>query len=654
MKKALSLILSLVMVLTLIPMSALPAFAEGETTVSEKPVVNVYNDTVPTDDSTGVLFTDLFGEENKLQENTVYRLYEDIDLAGTGKEKGGEKANRIIFQNGTVLDGNGKSITGIALEGSANIALFWVETENITVEVKSISFGTENAPMDFKPTGTSGKGVSLFDMTSGSAKLTLSNVKAYVKISPNGGGWQEYSVFVARNWGTTTFNNCVTYGTIDKANGWVGSFVGYAKGGKVIFNNCVNNISYTNMQTQAVGGFVGYSVGNTAIEFNNCVNNGDFTGVARQVGGFVGNFESSNNTLSFVDCVNNGNIDGAPSDGSNHVFGRGGFVGTVGVGNNAGKVSIEDCINKGNIKSEERGHAGGAVGHAYNTSGAITVRNFYNAGDVYSFSSAGGVVGISEPSADNSAFIIDVDNAIITGDVSGRWRGCAITGYAKAATITIDNCIATGNMIQNSNNTTSHAFTEDNNTGSITGSGNYAVKGTTASKTGLTENLGASLETILEMVNTYDHGFGRFTANSAGDNIVLFTPQYQGYQMGKIDENGKYTVRFLATINDVKLADPCEYTVLGMEFGRMVDGEFERVMYKNVACVYMSVIANENGVQRAYTAEELGGSYIYAVIGEGFDASKDLNMAIRTYAEDADGVRYYGETYSITIPAQVK
>ena len=86
----------------------------------------------------------------------------------------------------------------------------------------------------------------------------------------------------------------------------------------------------------------------------------------------------------------------------------------------------------------------------------------------------------------------------------------------------------------------------------------------------------------------------------------------------------------------------------------MVDGEFVSVLYTNVANVYTSVNATENGAQVSVTAEKLGGKYIYAVIGENFDAAKDLNMVVRTYAEGADGVRYYGDMYAVSIPAQVK
>ena len=694
MKKALSLILSLVMVLTLISMSALPTFAEGETTVSEKPVVNVYNDTVSTEDSTGVLFTDLFGSSNKLKANTVYLLKEDINLDGSGKNTGG---NYVYFQDGSVLDGNGHSIHGIYLAGKSDRTIFYVSTDNITIEVRNISFGTKEDPITFAPTGetTTGtaKGFSLFWSTNGSTNLTFTNVTAHVDAALNAGSWQEHSVFVARNWGNTTFNNCVTYGTIDSANGFVGSFIGGTYNGKVVFNNCENNINYTNTSTQCFGGFVGYGVisnnSTPVIEFNNCVNNGNFTGGARQVGGFVGNFVSNGNTLTFNNCVNNGNIDIVTSAGT-HVIGQGGFVGTVGATGTAGNVLIENCVNEGNITGDVgcggfigtfkgttatvnncvnngdiscAGRTGGVMGMIYPNT-AITVDTYVNNGTIYNeWTHAGSVFGAVAGSNESNTDVYDItmNNVLNTGEIKSGNPG-SLSGYLAYATLTVNNCVNVGALTAtgggavyaflniHANGVINSDSTADNTTNLYTGTYAAGLLKTGMSKSVTLDEVVAALNANTDMVSA----FGRFTSNSNGTSVVVATPQYQGYQMGKIDENGKYTVRFLATINDVKLADPCEYTVLGMEFGRMVDGEFELVKYKNVACVYMSVIANENGVQRAYTAEELGGSYIYAVIGEGFDASKDLNIAIRTYAEDADEVRYYGETYSITIPAQVK
>ena len=694
MKKALSLILSLVMVLTLIPMAALPAFAEGETAVSNETVINVYDKVVPASDPTGVLFTSLFGSSNKMKANTTYMLQENIDLDGSGKNDGG---SYVYFQDGTILDGNGYSITGIYLTGTSDRTLFYVNNDDITIAVRNISFGTKEDPVTFTPSGstTSGtaKGFSLFWSTCGRTNLTFSNVTAHVNTTLKAGSWQEHSVFVARNWGNLTFENCATYGTIDQANGFVGSFVGGTYNGKIVFNNCENNIDYTNTGTQTIGGFVGYSVisnnSKPAVEINNCVNNGDITGGARQVGGFVGNFVSNGGTLTINNSVNYGTIDIVTGAGT-HIIGQAGFVGTVGATGTAGNVLIANCVNEGNVTGDEAcsgfvgtfkgttvtvtkcenngdiasaGRSSGAIARLYPNT-VVTVDTFVNNGDIYSeWNHAGGVLGAVAASNEskNDVFNVVLNNVLNTAEVKSTYPG-GISGNLPYANITINNCVNVGTLTSTATekpcvyaliNCQNEAVinsdsTADNINNLYTGTYTEGLLKQDQSKSVTLEESVAAINANTDMTST----FGRFAANAAGDNVVVSTPAFAGYQVGKVDADNKYTVRFLATINDVKLADPCEYAYLGMEFS--FDGGETFVMEKTVAHVYTSVIATEDGAQVAKTAEALGGEYIYAVIGTGFDATKDLNLVVRTYAIDKNDVRIEGNKYAVSIPAQVK
>ena len=88
-----------------------------------------------------------------------------------------------------------------------------------------------------------------------------------------------------------------------------------------------------------------------------------------------------------------------------------------------------------------------------------------------------------------------------------------------------------------------------------------------------------------------------------------------------------------------------------MEFS--FDGGKTFVANKTVCYVYTSILGTDSGNQISYTAEALGGKYIYAVIADNIDASKELNVVVRTMAEDQNGNRYYGKAYTVVVPATV-
>ena len=159
MKKALSIILSLVMVIGLIPMTALPAFAEEASTNA---VINVYDKVVPSTDATGVLFTSLLGGKT-LAADTTYKLMEDIDLSGVMiNTQNGE----MILSSGVVFDGNGKVIKNITLSKGKDVGLFKGHSSG-TVTIKDITFGTKSAPMVFDHDGSKYDGAKAFALIPG-------------------------------------------------------------------------------------------------------------------------------------------------------------------------------------------------------------------------------------------------------------------------------------------------------------------------------------------------------------------------------------------------------------------------------------------------------------------------------------------------------
>ena len=628
MKKALSLILTFVIVLGMIPMATLPAFAETN-------VVEVWNDNEG--DTSKVTFASLIG--TTLAASTTYKLMEDIDL-GDYQIK---DTTAITLANGAVIDGQGHTLTGFILAGGNGVGLFNGNISSGTVSIQNINFGTEADPIVYTHDGGAyaAAGMGLIKATDGNVTVNFNNVDMFINANVKGENWQNHGGFVARNWGALNVENCTVNGTM-KGHGQIGGFVGWSSGTRTsTFKNCINNVDLSRDGSGYFGGFIGLTENatKTTLKFINCVNNGTVN-AERQSGGFIGGTSS---TIVIENSINTGDVTGTTAVG--------GFIGNY----IHTSITIKNSVNKGTVTATG-GHAGGAIGVANATTGNITVSDFFNAGDITSTSSAGGVIGISEPSDDNSAQVIDIDRLINTGTIKGKWRGCAATGYIKNATVSIDNSVSTGSVIKSNDNSTSYAFCENAAAldGNITGSGNYAVNGKTINEAGFTENLGASLETILSVINNADNGFayGSFALNAAGNNIVAVTPEFEGYQLSAVDaDTNTYKVRFLATINDVNLtSESCEYEQLGMQFSN--DGGETWGMVGYAEYVYTSVLGNADGSLITYTAESLGGKYIYAFIAEGIDATADKSYVVRTFAIDKDGNTHYGNETTVTLPAR--
>lgn len=458
-----------------------------------------------------------------------------------------------------------------------------------------------------------------------------------------------------------TISNSVNSGAITGSTSASG-FVGNQAAGTVQISDSSN--SGTINGTTNSGGFIGLLFGGSS-NISSSVNSGNITGGAN-VGGFIG---QSNSTATISSSINSMTITGTTSVGGfigNQTAGpvnistsanfgavngsfTGGFIGK----NDSGNITIDVCRNMAAITAAGSGsHSGGAIGKLLATTGTIAITDFLNAGNITSASSAGGGIGIAE--ASNANLTINITRLVNLGNITGQWRGCAATGYVSNAKLNINNCISTG-TVKKTNGSVSYAFTDVNGTNctaTVTGSGNYAINGNTSGKTGFTEALGKSVAEILAILNNSANGykFGPYTVNDAGDGIVLSTPEFKGYQLGKVnEETNEFKIRFLATIYDVELVDPNEYGCLGFEI--TINGELG---YKSTQYVYNSITAKTDGTSKTYTASELGGKYIYAAI-ETLDATQDYTITVRTLAGKTTNVAdlYYGSVYTITIPASV-
>lgn len=277
-----------------------------------------------------------------------FRLEEDIDLSAHRWIPIGDYGGKSYDSFEGFLDGNGKTITGMAVDQSKDnrSAGLFGHISNATagneVGVKDLTIA--NAALYIDEEGTSDvtagilvagamvndgyKGTGVFENISVSGTITVKATDGYNKI---GGLIGDDSRCIVRNCttdvtitgasnaggmtgvsGNTVFENCTAKG---KISGWwaVGGFVGYAtssdwdeKTTESTFTNCIADVT-VEASDWNVGGFVGLA------EFGTFKNSASFGNVTSTVtdwearaGGFVGcagdteYYESSN--VTFINC----------------------------------------------------------------------------------------------------------------------------------------------------------------------------------------------------------------------------------------------------------------------------------------------------------------------------------------------------------------
>lgn len=423
MKRILSILLALTMVLSLSFSLNLVAFAAFDYEAAE--ISGEGTEENPYIIDSEAKFTAIFGEANTDAESYGKGIYYKVTKTLTLDS---HKANKMVFKGVLCAD------------------------ENIT-----LSFG--NLPQKDWWLGSAITGLSTSSISAYSALFPITNGATIKNITIEGtmyNGTGSYAVgpfaAVAID---TTFENCNNNMTVictaagkDKVSG-VGGFVGTALG-NTIFNNCVNNGEVNGKQN--VGGIVGFSQYAAASvsegatdkvfggEINNCKNYGTVTGGVG-VGGILGDQE---NSVEFTSCTNYGNVTtnntwsrvGGIVGGQRYFttiskcanygditlgnksnsYAVGGIVGYV-FFNGYAKVLIEECMNKGNIKSDfASGYASAIIGKTDNN---VQVDNSFNIGSVSGGANQGFVVGHASNKTNISGITIrqfyDIGAANING-----------------------------------------------------------------------------------------------------------------------------------------------------------------------------------------------------------------------------------------------
>ena len=379
-KSALTVLLSLMMILVMFPANAFAMDGEG---TKENPYEIATAD-------------DLYEFAIKVNEgdNTACAvLTADITLIDTNWTPIGNDSNQY---KGT-FDGDGHTITGLSVD---------IQSDN-TIYAGLFGFLGEGGTI---------KNLGLAD-----SKITCSGNRVYA------GG--------VCGWNTGTIENCYNTGDVSGTSeyGFVyaGGVCGLNDYGTI--ENCYNTGDVSGTSEYGfvyAGGVCGLNDYGT---IENCYNTGDVsgTGTRTDASGHAGGVCGCNDYGTIENCYNTGEVSGTgtSTDGA-------GYDGGV-CGRNTG--TIENCYNTGEVSGIYGFvYAGGVCGANGNSA---TIINCYNTGDVsgtssYGFAYAGGVCGLNDYGT--------IENCYNTGEVSGTGTSTDGAGYDGGVcgwnTGTIENC----------------------------------------------------------------------------------------------------------------------------------------------------------------------------------------------------------------------
>ena len=692
MKKALSFLLTLAMLLTMV---CIPAFAE-------------------TGDPTEI--ADLDGLQ-AMTADTAYKLTANVTVPAD---------TTVTIPAGVTLDGNGKTIL---VDGTISSAAVFTFSAGNKITLSNLSFGSKESPI----TVEAASAITLFANDTADTRADLSNVTFHEAISYtancNGGGFMstlrgaytftdcvmnttfsQSGAYSNAAWvgqveanASLTFTRCTTNGSVTVLGaGQGGGFIGYFKAASITLTDCLNNANIT--AGANAGGFIAYMgvVGGARITMTNCANYGDITGNTKgsdttSVGGLVGVDGSGGS--SYTNCRNYGKVTGKASSGSNAI--TGGFIGRF--FNNSQHPTFTNCANYGSVEQGNR--VGGFVGssqslganmtHCYNY-GAVTTANnngagFFgfvegnNEGQTITMNDCVNFGAVTSPTAtgffasggkSNMDFILT--DCLNVGALSGSSHTGGFFGWVgnnnRSANLT--RCANIGEVNTTANNNGNFAgvyigtmiLTDCYAFGSVIGAAdkrgilfgtgsNVTFDGTPETGTKYlpvadaksTVGTAAGDEvTLAQAVELMNAAFGPtiFMADTTKAAVTIANPALRAVQ-DTTPADGTQRIRVIATL------DSLNYQDVGFRYTKYVNDvlkDEENTVYK-CNTVYTSVAATGAGGEvKQVKASDLFGSYIFAVVFNGVpvEADKEVKIVITPFAIDRDGTTtYYGDTMEI-------
>lgn len=540
---------------------------------------------------------DTWAELIAMEEGGTYELTANITPTG-------EFTLPITLKNIT-LNGNGYTVSGFA---GAN-SLFTMDTEaGNTVTVQNLVVGA---------TGETYTGVSIL-MTTVPAEttLTVDGVKVKGNLNNNAGG-----AFVGTSAGTLTIKNSVNLANVTGNS--VSGMIQSATAGSITVTNCINEGVITGTNTEAAGVLARAEDGEVNMTVDGFSNYAEIRSdpsavKSTNVAGVVAKWHSEVGNLTMKNILSTAVI---------HTFDQRSALTVALVEKKSGSpksvsgnITIENAVA---LYNTEARHSGGLLFGHINTTGTLTVKNCVVSGMRTLLNPAWSGTAYTYP-----YFALGDDSATTNKDYSGNFY---------------DVTIEVRKFTSGTNTTQTHApvaFAD-----AVTPVDSQTSTVLAKSDNGAT--LLADKAAVLSKLNeaTYTGAFGSFKwADAEKSAIVQATPAIKGIQFGNVNGDS-YSARLVATIQDTLY-----YENIGFEV--TVSGKTAKIHYS--ANVYGTIYGNENGLI-TYTAQELGGEYVYGLVINNIPADDAVTLTIRTYAKDkaVDGegaaIEYFGAAQTITI-----
>ena len=234
--------------------------------------------------------------------------------------------------------------------------------------------------------------------------------------------------------GVIGINGYVANVLLDETN----SFSAYSRCGGIagslygrIFN-CTNKASVSALGTDVAGGIAGYGYAGCSID--NCDNSGSISAKGSYAGGILAVSSAGGNSVTISNCNNTGSVAANVK--------AGGIAGSA-------PALISDCTNKGDITAlkSSSAYAGGIIAEALLGS---SIKNCVNEGDVISDEYCGGIVAVSAAHNNSKPLVIEnCENKVsLTIAYSSKADGYVggIAGQLKAGAQII-NCANSGDLM---------------------------------------------------------------------------------------------------------------------------------------------------------------------------------------------------------------
>lgn len=663
MKKTLSFLLAFLMIVTMVPVVAITSFAS-----TDPMEIGSKEDFLKIGDAAG-----------------NYVLTQDIDLDGMVIN-----TYAVLLKAGTTIDGAGHSIHNYSVkfnsenqykpqEGAGTVAmsLFGLgQTTEATYTIKNLTVGTATDAIDVDSAIWGAAASPLVGVVPSGTTLNVTNVTSYANFTnANSNGGKTAGAIVAYAYGDLAINGCVVHGTVlcNSSNDLgVGGILGLVGANTAVtVQNCANYATVTGVNR--IGGIIG-SVGgaNTESTISNCVNYGTVNSTGTSVGGVIGHIWGAGTATTISNSVNYGTVKSTNGSGDAAAF--------IGCAESGATFTVENCKNYAPVTTGSGGTAAAFIGSAKAANATFNVTNFENHGAITGKYAAAGianmdanastlyvtnlfntakldgspsraavVVAKNEPATVST--LLNIDGVVNLGDVAGKWKSGALVGSSKATKITVTNSYMVGKIEVTGQpgmiDPMVGRYDLPDTSAAVAGStGNYHNQDLILDNgTNVTSSTAKTVAELLEMLNaneTITNAYGVFKYKTDAKNaLVQATPAIKGIQFGKVSgegENATYSARLVATIQDTLY-----YENIGF---KITVGEGNAKIHYS-ANVYGTIYGNDNGLI-TYTAQELGGKYVYGLVINGIPAGQEVTLTVQTYAKDADG-EYLGAAQTITI-----